>query len=99
MRASSGTQRSRMGNCSECPACSVSPRSSPATEVSGFEGNRVVADTGSQLPIFNAPIGFFARAGLAGAVSAAGGMGLLETASQNLEGVEREYDAIRAQTD
>ena len=64
-----------------------------------FEGNRVVADTGSQLPIFNAPIGFFARAGLAAAVSTAGGMGLLETASQKLEGVEREYDAIRSRTD
>src|SRR6188472_4475061 len=64
-----------------------------------FGGNRVVADTGSALPIFNAPIGFFARADLAGAVSAAGGMGLLETASQKLEGVEREYAAIKARTD
>ena len=44
-----------------------------------FDGNRVVRDTGATYPIFNAPIGYFARASLAGAVSAAGGMGLLET--------------------
>src|SRR5580692_11181986 len=64
-----------------------------------FEGNRVVRDTGSKYPIFNAPIGYFARAPLAGAISAAGGMGLLETATQDLEATTREYDKIRELTD
>jgi enoyl-[acyl-carrier protein] reductase II len=63
-----------------------------------FEGNRVVRDTGSDYPIFNAPIGYFARGALAGAVSAAGGMGLMETSSQPLEGVQAEFDLVRART-
>ena len=41
-----------------------------------FESNRVVQDTGCRFPIFNAPVGYFARAQLPGAISAAGGMGL-----------------------
>ncbi len=63
-----------------------------------FEGNRVVRDTGSKYPIFNAPIGYFARARLAGAVSAAGGMGLLEMNTSGLEETAAEYEAIRSQT-
>jgi enoyl-[acyl-carrier protein] reductase II len=64
-----------------------------------FAGNRVVADTGAKYPISNAPIGYFARAALAGAVSAAGGMGLLETATQGLDQTVVEYERIRAKTD
>jgi len=64
-----------------------------------FEGNRVVRDTGARYPVFNAPIGYFARGGLAGAVSAAGGMGLLETSSTGLAETHSEYDRIRQQTD
>jgi enoyl-[acyl-carrier protein] reductase II len=64
-----------------------------------FEGNRVVRDTGSAYPIFNAPIGYFARGPLAGAVSAAGGMGLMEMSSQPPEKVREEYDIVRARTD
>lgn len=63
-----------------------------------FEGNRVVRDTGSRYPILNAPIGYFARSALAGAVSAAGGTGLLETATYGVDGAQQEYDKIRAQT-
>src|SRR3954470_3690402 len=63
-----------------------------------FTGNRVVADTGSRFPIFNAPIGYFARSQLAGAVSAAGGMGLFELNSTGLDATAREYDDIRART-
>ena len=63
-----------------------------------FEGNRVVRDTGSEYPIFNAPIGYFARAQLAGAVSAAGGMGLMETSSTGLDRTQQEFDAIRERT-
>jgi enoyl-[acyl-carrier protein] reductase II len=63
-----------------------------------FEGNRVTRDTGSEYPIFNAPIGYFARGQLAGAVSAGGGMGLMETSSQPVEGVKAEFDVVRART-
>jgi enoyl-[acyl-carrier protein] reductase II len=64
-----------------------------------FEGNRVVQDTGCRYPIFNAPVGYFARASLAGAVSAAGGMGLMETSSASLEETAAQYELVRAQTD
>ncbi len=64
-----------------------------------FEGNRVVRDTGAKYPIFNAPIGYFARAQLAGAVSAAGGMGLLEMNSSGIDETATEYDKIRSRTD
>jgi len=64
-----------------------------------FEGNRVVQDTGCRYPIFNAPVGYFARAQLAGAVSAAGGMGLMETNSHSLEETAAQYDLVRAATD
>jgi enoyl-[acyl-carrier protein] reductase II len=64
-----------------------------------FEGNRVVRDTGARYPVFNAPIGYFARGALAGAVSSAGGMGLLETSSTGLTETQAEVDRIRSQTD
>jgi enoyl-[acyl-carrier protein] reductase II len=64
-----------------------------------FAANRVVQDTGCRYPIFNAPVGYFARASLAGAVSAAGGMGLMETSSASLEGTAVQYELVRAQTD
>jgi enoyl-[acyl-carrier protein] reductase II len=64
-----------------------------------FEGNRIVLDTGCRYPIFNAPVGYFARASLAGAVSAAGGMGLMETSSASLEETAAQYELVRAQTD
>ncbi len=64
-----------------------------------FAGNRIVQDVGCRFPIFNAPVGYFARASLAGAVSAAGGMGLMETSSASLEETAAQYDLVRAQTD
>ena len=64
-----------------------------------FDGNRVVRDTGARYPIFNAPIGYFARASLAGAVSAAGGMGLMEMSTMPVEEIEREHALVRARTD
>ena len=80
------------------PAAYRGAMSGPADRYS-FAGNRVVADTGARYPISNAPIGYFARASLAGAVSAAGGFGLLETATQGLDETTAEYDRIRARTD
>ena len=64
-----------------------------------FENNRVVRDTGCRFPILNAPVGYFARAQLAGAVSAAGGFGLMETSSADLDATAAEYDLVRATTD
>jgi enoyl-[acyl-carrier protein] reductase II len=64
-----------------------------------FEDNRVVRDTGAVYPIFQAPMTWIARGQLVGAVSAAGGLGLLEGASADLEMTVREIAAIRAQTD
>ena len=64
-----------------------------------FAGNRVVRDTGARYPIFNAPVGYFARSALAGAVSAAGGMGLLEMSSSGIGETAIEHDAIRSRTD
>ena len=64
-----------------------------------FETNRVVRDTGATYPVCNAPIGRFARSGLAGAVAAAGGIGLLETVTTDLAGTAAEFERIRAQTD
>jgi enoyl-[acyl-carrier protein] reductase II len=59
----------------------------------------VVQDTGCRYPIFNAPVGYFARAKLAGAISAAGGMGLMETSSADLAGTAAQFDEVRATTD
>ncbi len=67
--------------------------------MTSFAGNRVVRDTGARFPVFNAPIGYFARGALAGAVSAAGGMGLLETSSTGLAETNAECERIRARTD
>ena len=64
-----------------------------------FEGNRVARDAGCRFPIFNAPVGYFARAQLAGTVSAAGGMGLMETSSAGLAETAAQYDLVRAATD
>ncbi|MEN3271576.1 MAG: enoyl-[acyl-carrier protein] reductase [Actinomycetota bacterium] len=64
-----------------------------------FSDNRVLRDTGARYPIFNAPVGYFARSGLAGAVSAAGGMGLMEMTSTGVEKTAREAAIIRARTE
>ena len=64
-----------------------------------FGDNRVVRDTGALVPVIQAPMAWIARASLVAAVSAAGGLGVLETSSRDLNAVKREYDAIRARTD
>ncbi|MDH3644727.1 MAG: nitronate monooxygenase [Gammaproteobacteria bacterium] len=64
-----------------------------------FAGNRVVAHTGSEYPIIQAPMTWIARAQLSAAVSAAGGLGVMETSSVDVEVTSREYQAIKAATD
>jgi enoyl-[acyl-carrier protein] reductase II len=63
-----------------------------------FQGNRVIAHTGARYPIFQAPMTWIARAPLVAAVSAAGGMGLLESSSADFAMTQREVAAIRAVT-
>ena len=60
-----------------------------------FKDNRVVRDTGATYPIFQAPMTWIARGQLVSAVSAAGGLGLLEGASADLEMTRREIGLIR----
>src|SRR4030095_8275375 len=66
------------------------------TNVAMFDGNRVTAHTRSRYPIFQSPMTWIARAPLVSAVSAAGGMGLLENSIADLSVTTREFTAIRA---
>ncbi len=75
------------------------PRRVQGHKLIGFENNPVVRHTGATYPILQAPMSWIARSSLVGAVSAAGGLGILETSGRDLETVKREYDAIRAMTD
>lgn len=61
--------------------------------------NRVTAMTGTQYPIIQAPMGWIARAQLASAVSNAGGMGIIETSSGELDNIKAEVAKMRELTD
>jgi enoyl-[acyl-carrier protein] reductase II len=61
--------------------------------------NRVTAMTGTQYPIIQAPMGWIARAQLASAVSNAGGMGIIETSSGELDNIKAEVAKMRDLTD
>ncbi len=61
--------------------------------------NRVTAMTGTQYPIIQAPMGWIARAQLASAVSNAGGMGIIETSSGELDNIKIEVAKMRELTD
>lgn len=61
--------------------------------------NRVTAMTGSDYPIIQAPMGWIARAQLASAVSNAGAMGIIETASGELDKIRAEVAAMSDLTD
>ncbi len=47
--------------------------------------NRVLAHTGVKYPIVQAPMGWIARSQLASAVSNAGGLGIIETSSGEVD--------------
>ena len=47
--------------------------------------NRVTAHMGSKYPIIQAPMGWIARSQLASAVCEAGGMGIIETSSGEID--------------
>ncbi|MGI9316344.1 MAG: NAD(P)H-dependent flavin oxidoreductase [bacterium] len=55
--------------------------------------------TGTDYPIIQAPMGWIARAQLASAVSNAGGMGIIETASGELDNIKAEVAKMRELTE
>ena len=60
--------------------------------------NRVTRLLGVEYPIVQAPMGWIARAQLASAVSNAGGMGIIETSSGELDAIKGEIEKMRALT-
>ena len=61
--------------------------------------NRVTDMLGVEYPIVQAPMGWIARAPLASAVSNAGGMGIIETSSGELDAVRAEIEKMADLTD
>ena len=56
--------------------------------------NRVLRDTGAKYPIVQAPMGWIARSQLASAVSNAGGLGVIETSSGEVDICKEEIKKI-----
>src|SRR3954462_930867 len=61
--------------------------------------NRVTEMLGVELPIVQAPMGWIARAQLASAVSNAGGLGIIETSSGELDAIRGEIHKMGELTD
>jgi len=61
--------------------------------------NRVTKMLGVETPIVQAPMGWIARSQLAAAVSNAGGMGIIETSSGELDVIKEEIKKMRTLTD
>jgi len=61
--------------------------------------NRVTAHMGSKYPIIQAPMGWIARSQLASAVCEAGGMGIIETSSGEIDNCKKEIQLMSDLTD
>jgi len=61
--------------------------------------NRITDMLGVEVPLVQAPMGWIARSQLASAVSNAGGMGVIETSSGELDAVREEITKMRKLTD
>lgn len=61
--------------------------------------NRVLEHLGCEFPIIQSPMGWIARAQLASAVSNAGGLGMIETSSGELDNCMAEIRAMKKLTD
>ena len=61
--------------------------------------NRVTEMLGVEIPIIQAPMGWIARSQLASAVSNAGGMGIIETSSGELDQIKIEIKKMKGLTD
>ena len=60
--------------------------------------NRILQHTGARYPIIQAPMGWIARSALASAVSNAGGLGIIETSSGEIDIVKAEIQKMRTLT-
>ena len=60
--------------------------------------NRVTQMLGVEYPIVQAPMGWIARSALASAVSNAGGLGIIETSSGELDAVKAEIKKMKLLT-
>ena len=60
--------------------------------------NRVTEMLGIEIPVIQAPMGWIARAQLASAVSNAGGLGIIETSSGELDAIREEIKKMRTLT-
>ena len=61
--------------------------------------NRVIKHTGSKYPIIQAPMGWIARSQLASAVCEAGGLGIIETSSGEIDNCKKEIRLMSQITD
>ncbi len=61
--------------------------------------NRVTQDTGAEIPIVQAPMGWIARSQLASAVCDTGALGIIETSSGELDVLREEIKKMRTLTD
>ncbi len=61
--------------------------------------NRITESLGIEYPIIQAPMGWIARSQLASAVSNAGGLGIIETSSGELDNIRAEITKMRDLTD
>ena len=61
--------------------------------------NRITDLLGVEVPLVQAPMGWIARSQLASAVSEAGGLGIIETSSGELDAVREEIGKMRTLTD
>lgn len=61
--------------------------------------NRVTELLGIEIPVVQAPMGWIARSTLASAVSNAGGMGIIETSSGELDVIKEEIKKMKTLTD
>ncbi len=64
-----------------------------------MQGNRLCEMLGIERPIIQAPMGWIARSQLASAVSNAGGLGIIETSSGELDAIRGEIAKMRELTD
>ena len=61
--------------------------------------NRITEMLGIEIPVIQAPMGWIARSKLASAVSNAGGLGIIETSSGELDAIREEIRKMRTLTD
>jgi enoyl-[acyl-carrier protein] reductase II len=61
--------------------------------------NRITDMLGIEIPVIQAPMGWIARSQLASAVSNAGGLGIIETSSGELDAIREEIRKMRTLTD